>query len=70
MELTDEIKDLLKAHDMACVSDFLDNEEEDIYLEETDLNLYDIKRLSEKYSGWGMGSLEGLIINKLKQLNK
>lgn len=67
MELTEEVKDLLKAHEMACVSDFLNDEEEDLYLENTDLNLDDIKRLSEKYQGWGMDSLEDSIINKLKE---
>ena len=66
MELTDKLKDLLNAHEMACISDFLDEEHQEDYLENTDLDLSDIKRLSKKDQGGGMDSLEDSIINNLK----
>ena len=66
MELTEELKDLLNAHEMACITDFLDEEHQEDYLENTDLNLSYIKILSKQYQGWGMDSLEDSIINNLK----
>ena len=67
MELTEEIKDLLKAHSMACVTDFVSEDEVDYYLEELELNKDEITRISKKYDGNGMNSLEDIIINKLKE---
>ena len=66
MEITKELKDLLNAHDMACVTDFIDEEDVKDYLEETDLDIKQIEVLCEKYSGWGMDSLSDEIINILK----
>ena len=66
MELTEELKELLKAHELACVADFIDKEEEDTYLENTDLNLDCIKFISKKYEGYSCGRLEEKIVNKLK----
>ena len=67
MELTQELKDLLNAHEMACVTDFQDEENVEDYLENTDLDLKEITTLCITYSGWGMDSLEDKIINILKQ---
>ena len=67
MELTQELKDLLNAHEMARVTDFLDEENVEDYLENTDLDLKEITTLCITYSGWGMDSLEDKIINILKQ---
>ena len=68
MELTEEIKDLLKAHSMASITDFVNVEDyEDEYLENTDLDISEMKRIAVKYDGWGCDSLEDSIINKLKE---
>jgi hypothetical protein len=67
MELTQELKDLLKAHEMACLTDFINEENVEDYLEDTDLDLKEITKLCITYSGWGMDSLEDKIINILKQ---
>ena len=66
MEITKELKDLLNAHDMACITDFIDEENVQDYLENTDLDLKEIESLCEKYSGWGSDSLTDSIINILK----
>jgi hypothetical protein len=66
MEITKELKDLLNAHDMACITDFIDEENVEDYLENTDLDLNEIRTLCEKYGGWGMDSLTDSIINILK----
>ena len=66
MEITKELKDLLNAHDMACITDFIDEENVQDYLENTDLDLKEIESLCEKYGGWGMDSLTDSIINILK----
>tara|TARA_R110002095_G_scaffold193603_1_gene171910 strand:+ start:34444 stop:34653 length:210 start_codon:yes stop_codon:yes gene_type:complete len=67
MELTKELKDLLNAHEMACVTDFLDEENMEDYLENTDFDVLEINALCKTYSGWGMDSLEDKIINILKE---
>ena len=67
MELTQELKDLLKAHEMACLTDFVDEENVKYYLEDTDLDLKEIASLCITYSGWGMDSLESKIVNILKK---
>jgi hypothetical protein len=67
MELTKELKDLLNAHEMACITDFLDEEYMEGYLENTDLDVLEINALCKTYSGWGMDSLEDKIINILKE---
>ena len=68
MELTQEFKDLLNAYEMASVSDFIDEENVEYYLENTDLDLKEIGLLCEKYNGWSISSLEETIINKLREL--
>lgn len=67
MELTEEIKDLLKAHNLASITDFVNEEKIDFYLDEVDLSREEIKNLCEKYDGHGMDRLEDIIINKLKK---
>jgi hypothetical protein len=67
MELTKIVKDLLKAHEMACVSDFISEQEVEVYLENTDLDLSEIGVLCETYKGFGVFDLEGKIINELRK---
>jgi len=66
MELTKELRDLLNAHNMASVTDFVNSDYDNDYLEETDLNIEEIDRLCEKYDGWGLDSLEEHIVSSLK----
>ena len=67
MELTEVLKNLLKAHEMAGVTDFIDEENVEDYLEHTDLGLAEIGILCKTYSGWGIVSLEDEIIKELKE---
>ena len=65
MELPKDIKELLQAHEMASVSDFV-QDDETLYLQETDLDLFDIQNISQNFNGWGMSAIEEHIISKLK----
>ena len=66
MNLTKEIKGLLKAHDLASVTDFINEDYEDDYLDNSDLDLSEIKELTVKYDGWGCDKLEENILSILK----
>ena len=68
MEVTEVLKNLLKAHEMASVADFIDEEHVEDYLENTDLGLAEIGILCETYSGYGLHSIEHKIINELKEI--
>ena len=71
MKLTNELKQLLNGYEMACVNDFIDEEEVEVYLDNTDLGLIEIGVLCEKYSGWSIDSFRRSIINELnKHKNK
>ena len=67
MEVTEVLKDLLKAHEIASVADFIDEEHVEDYLENTELDLAEIGILCETYSGWGLDRIEDEIINELKE---
>ncbi len=67
MELTNTLKDLVKAHEMACITDFVNEDYADDYLENCDFDLEEIERICKKYDGWGMSSLEDSILNILKE---
>ena len=66
MELPKDIKELLQAHEMASVSDFVEDNET-LYLQETDLDLFDIQNISQNFNGWGMSAIEETIVSKLKE---
>ena len=66
MELPKDIKELLQAHEMASVSDFV-QDNETLYLQETDLDLFDIQNISQNFNGWGISTIEETIVSKLKE---
>lgn len=71
MELTNELKDLLIAHEMASYTDFVSEDEIEYYDESfLEASYEDIDRIAKEFDGWGMDDLENKILNILKQLVK
>lgn len=66
MEITQGIKDLLNAYELLEVTDFVDYDELELYLENTELDKETIKQICEIYQGWDKDSISEKIIRELR----
>lgn len=49
-----ELDLLLKAYEMAELTDFISDDETDFYMEETVFTFDEVSEIQKKYDGWGM----------------
>ena len=66
LKAINKLKLLLKASEMADVTDFISDDETDFYIEELEFELKDIEEIQKLYNGWG----NDYIKNKIEEILK
>ena len=65
LKVINELKLLLKATEMANITDFISDSETVFYIEELDFEIEDVEKIQKLYDGWGNDYIKDKIVEVL-----